>query len=236
MYQPMLFIHWKQARLPLLPFVVAAFGLPLLSIQGLFTVFGESSYASAYSDLATLSLPIYPALAFLTGVVLALTAWNWDHQLNHVYALSLPLARWEYAMLKMGAGLVLALIPAFALWIGASGLGCLALPGGTDAWGDTLAEAGECLAFLLKISAPLLALMLFMLWRVAPLMPWRVVALGGLASTGAAASLLALVHPHDAALLDLGAHAIAIVAVLAVGAVAARLARRIPAVSKRSAR
>jgi len=63
-----------------------------------------------------------------------------------------------------------------------------------------------------------------------------VVALGGLASTGAAASLLALVHPHDAALLDLGAHAIAIVAVLAVGAVAARLARRIPAVSKRSAR
>lgn len=117
-------------------------------------------------------------------------------------------------------------VPGFALWIGASGLGCLALPGGANAWGDTLAEAGECLAFLLKISAPLLALMLFMLWRAAPLMPWRAVAMGALASAGAAASLLALVHPHDVALLDLGAHAIAIAAVLAAGAVAAHLMRR----------
>ena len=117
-------------------------------------------------------------------------------------------------------------VPGFALWIGASGLGCLSLPGGTDVWGDTLAEAGECLAFLLKISAPLLALMLFMLWRAAPLMPWPAVAMGALASAGAAAGLLALVHPHDAALLDLGAHAIAIAVVLAVGAVAARLARK----------
>ena len=116
-------------------------------------------------------------------------------------------------------------VPGFVLWLGASGLGCLALPGGTDVWGDTLAEAGECLAFLLKISAPLLALMLFMLWRAAPLMPWRAVAMGAIASAGAAASLLALVHPHDAALLDLGAHAIAVVLVLAAGTVAAHLAR-----------
>jgi hypothetical protein len=112
------------------------------------------------------------------------------------------------------------------LWIGASGLGCLALPGGTAAWGDTLAEAGECLAFLLKISAPLLALMLFMLWRAAPLMPWGAVVMGAIASSGAAAGLLALVHPHDAALLDLGAHAIAIAVVLAAGAVVAHLVRR----------
>lgn len=140
MYQPMLFIHWKQARLPLLPFAVAAFGLPLLSIQGLLTVFGDSSYASAYSELATLSLPVYPALAFLTGAVLALTAWNWDHQLNHVYALSLPLARWEYAMLKMGAGLVLTLIPTLALWIGAHlASAAVALPEGLHAYPNQLA-------------------------------------------------------------------------------------------------
>ena len=35
MYQPMLFIHWKQVRLVLIPFVIAAFGLPLMVIQGL---------------------------------------------------------------------------------------------------------------------------------------------------------------------------------------------------------
>jgi hypothetical protein len=119
MYHPMLFIHWKQARLPLLPFVVGAFGLPLLSIQGLGSVVDPGSFSYAMSAVTFLALPLYPILAFLIGAGLALTAWNWDHQLNHVYALSLPLARWEYAMLKMGAGIALALVPTFALWTGA---------------------------------------------------------------------------------------------------------------------
>jgi hypothetical protein len=119
MYQPMLFLHWKQARLPLLPFVVGAFGLPLLSIQGFGYFSDDVSLGSAFSALAGLSLPLYPILAFLIGVAIALTAWNWDHQLNHVYALSLPLARWEYAMLKMGAGVLITLIPTAAFWLGA---------------------------------------------------------------------------------------------------------------------
>jgi hypothetical protein len=136
----MLFLHWKQARLPLLPFVVAAFGLPLLSIQGLGSIAGAGAFDYAYSDPASTSLPIYPVLALLTGVVLALTAWNWDHQLNHVYALSLPIARWEYAMLKMGAGLVLALVPAVALWIGAHvASAALVLPEGLHAYPNQLA-------------------------------------------------------------------------------------------------
>jgi hypothetical protein len=140
MYQPMLYIHWKQAQLPLLPFVVAAFALPLLSIQGLGSLMGVSAFDNAYSDVAVMLLPLYPALAFLTGVGLALTAWNWDHQLNHVYALSLPIARWEYAMLKMGAGLVLALLPTVALWVGAHvASAAVALPEGLHAYPNQLA-------------------------------------------------------------------------------------------------
>ena len=110
--------------------------------------------------------------------------------------------------------------PAFVLWIVASGVGCLALPGGADAWGDTLAEAGQCLRFLLMISLPLLALMLVMLWRSAPLVTPGVLAMGAIASAGAAAGLLGLVHPHDASLLDLGAHAVALAIVLGIGAFA----------------
>jgi uncharacterized protein (TIGR00255 family) len=34
MYQPMLFVHWKQVRHALIPFVVAAFALPLLAVAG----------------------------------------------------------------------------------------------------------------------------------------------------------------------------------------------------------
>jgi hypothetical protein len=136
----MLFLHWKQARFPLLPFVVAAFGLPLFSIQEIAPdVANGVWFSSVDSPFAELSLPIYPALAILTGVVLALTAWNWDHQMNHVYALSLPLARWEYAMLKMGAGAVLALIPTAAIWIGAQlASASVVLPEGLHAYPNEL--------------------------------------------------------------------------------------------------
>src|SRR5688572_22113397 len=58
-------------------------------------------------------------------------------------------------------------LPSLLLWIGASGLGCFAPADGADLWGDTLGEAGQCLKFLLAISAPLLALIVFMLRRSA---------------------------------------------------------------------
>lgn len=109
-----LLLHWKAVRLGLVPFVVAAFALPLISVQGLG---GSAPGLDAYRvvDSFHLWLPLYPALAAGIGITLALSAWNWDHQGDHVYALSLPVARWEYALLKMGAGVVLALIPVAAM-------------------------------------------------------------------------------------------------------------------------
>jgi hypothetical protein len=113
-------------------------------------------------------------------------------------------------------------VPVLLLWLGASGLGCLNLPQGTDVWGDKVAEAGKCLGFLLAVSAPLLALMLLMLWRSAPVVRGGALAMGALASAAAASSLLVLVHPHDTAVLDLAAHGIALAVVLAISAAAAR--------------
>jgi hypothetical protein len=113
-------------------------------------------------------------------------------------------------------------VPALALWLAGSGLGCLGVQESAELWGDTPDEAGRCLAFLLGVSAPLFAVILLMLWRFAQPMPARVLAMGGLASAGAAASLLALVHPHDAPLLDIGVHALALVVLIGTGALAAR--------------
>ena len=49
MYQPMLYLHWKQIRFGLIPFMVASFGLPLLTVQGMGTVAGmDSSSLEAY--------------------------------------------------------------------------------------------------------------------------------------------------------------------------------------------
>jgi hypothetical protein len=142
MYQPMLFVHWKQVRLLLIPFVVAAFGLPLLAVQGLGADATGGVSAEVYQIVSgyQLWLPLFPLLAGAIGIVLALTAWNWDHRLGHVYALSLPVARWEYALLKMGAGIALGLVPTLAFWIGAHvAAASVTLPAGLNAYPNHLA-------------------------------------------------------------------------------------------------
>ncbi len=120
MYQPMLFLHWKQIKVALIPFTIAAFGLPLVSVQGMGSA-ATPSGLGAYDYLVASGVWVtaFPMLAAAIGVTLALSAWNWDHQLGHVHALSLPVPRWRYAMLKMGAGAFLAVLPALAFWAGA---------------------------------------------------------------------------------------------------------------------
>jgi hypothetical protein len=123
MFQQLLFVHWKSARFGLLPFVVLAFGLPLLVVQGLGTdPLDPDLYAIAANTVTSriaVWTPIFPLLAALTGIVLALSAWTWDHKVEHVYPLSLPLKRRSYVLLKMGAGIALLVVPCVAFWVGA---------------------------------------------------------------------------------------------------------------------
>lgn len=150
MYQPMLFVHWKQARFLLIPFVLGAFALPLMVVQGLGSgPDGGPVSMSAYFIVNSYQvwLPLFPLLAAAAGAVVALTAWNWDHRQEHVYALTLPLARWEYVMLKMGAGVAILFLPAIALWLGAHlAAASITLPAGLRAYPNLLA-----LRFLLAL-------------------------------------------------------------------------------------
>jgi len=143
MVKPMLFLHWKQVRFVLLPFVLAAYALPLLAVQGLGSLPGvEAPSLAAYRIVADAAfwLPAFPLLAAATGVTLALSSWNWDHHLGHVYALSLPVSRRRYAINKMAAGVVLAALPALAFWIGAHvAVASITLPPGLHAYPDQLA-------------------------------------------------------------------------------------------------
>ena len=143
MYHPMLSLHWKQARLLLLPMVFAAFALPLLNVQGMGSPVGATgiSYIAYWAvSSSNLWISLYPLLAIVVGVTMALSAWNWDHQLKHVYALSLPVARWKYVLLKMGAGMTLLLVPSAALWAGAGlASASLSLPDALHAYPNQLA-------------------------------------------------------------------------------------------------
>jgi len=143
MYQPMLFLHWKQIKVALIPLVLAAFAAPLLSVQGLgsLSAFSEDTIgAYQFMTYSAVWVAVFPALAGVIGITLALSSWNWDHQLNHVHALSLPIPRWRYATLKMGAGVVLALLPGLAFWAGAQlAAASLTLPEGLHAYPNALA-------------------------------------------------------------------------------------------------
>jgi hypothetical protein len=144
MFQQLLFVHWKGVRYGLIPFILAAFGLPLLAVQGSMPAPGEVTDASVRSALLLgqiqVWVPLFPLLATLTGVTLALSAWNWDHRGYHVYALTLPLSRSRYVGMKMGAGALLLLLPALAFWLGSlTATSMLAIPEGLRAYPSAVA-------------------------------------------------------------------------------------------------
>lgn len=105
-------------------------------------------------------------------------------------------------------------LPPLALWLGASGLGCL------RAWlapSSGVADAEEmrgCFAFLVSVSLPLSVLLVLMLRRACPLRPTLTAALAGLAAAAAAGALLIPIHPHDTTATDLAVHAIAVLLVI----------------------
>ncbi|SNB78600.1 hypothetical protein SAMN07250955_1193 [Arboricoccus pini] len=101
-------------------------------------------------------------------------------------------------------------LPALAIWIGFSGLGCLRdliLP---DSEPATIRLSMDCVFFILGLSVPLSALMIIMLRRTFPLRPNLTALLGGIAAAAAAATLLNFFHPFNVTASDLLLHALAI--------------------------
>lgn len=142
MYKSMLFLHWKQVRLALGLSVVAAFALPLMAIEGLGAPPGmDTADLQAYRFVSGFEawIPFFPLLAGTIGLTIALSAWNWDHAQGHVYALSLPMSRWEYTLQKLLAGMTLCIPPAIGMWIGAHvAAGSIDLPAGLHAYPNEL--------------------------------------------------------------------------------------------------
>lgn len=139
--------------------------------------------------------------ALLTAALAAIAA----------FQLSVPGAQKAWALLPL---------PAALLWLGASGWGCLR----GEVLGLEPRTPLECLRFIVLLSVPLSALLVWLLRRACPLRPGLVAVLGGLAAAAAAAALLPLVHPHDPSALDLGAHMLAVgVVVLANQAMSGRV-------------
>lgn len=133
MFKEIAFLQWKTSRFAvylLLPLCVA---LPLLLLRIANAMIDAELPDAALGMLHVVNAGAvaFPILAAAAGTTVALTAWAWDHRTHHVYALSLPIERWRYALIKMGAGTLMLVVLAAAVLLGALlALGMTPLPDG----------------------------------------------------------------------------------------------------------
>lgn len=125
-------------------------------------------------------------------------------------AVAAALAAFELSLPDRSRAWALLPVPAAALWIGASGIGCLRAWLVPDTHVAVVSEARDCLLFIVGLSVPLSAVLIVMLRRACPLFPALTAAMAGLAAAAAAAALLNFFHPFDAAATDLVVHAVAV--------------------------
>lgn len=118
MFRAILYTQWKWSRLPVALLTVGAFLVPLLAVQGTRLPSGEPALPGELLAYVRATGVFFPVLAALAGLLVGVSAWTADHRERHVYALSLPLPRWHFALLRLGAGLALLLGPVLAVWVG----------------------------------------------------------------------------------------------------------------------
>jgi hypothetical protein len=140
MFRVILASQWKWTRFIVVLGAVAGFALPVLSVQGAST---DRSSALKPGELLSAMQSwgvLYPVLAAALGLVVAIATWAPDHRGRHVLALSLPLPRWRYALLRFSAGLVLLLPAMLGVLLGALlASATAALPPGLEAYPIALA-------------------------------------------------------------------------------------------------
>ncbi|MGA8707186.1 MAG: NrsF family protein [Steroidobacteraceae bacterium] len=105
----------------------------------------------------------------------------------------------------------------FALWLGASGLGCLQNGLSLHGPGGIAGHSPHCFIFISAVSVPLAAALFWMLRRARPIHAWPVAAMGTLGVAATAALVLQFFHPFDVTVIDLALHLAAIALVVGLG-------------------
>jgi hypothetical protein len=116
MFRVILYSQWKWSRWIVTLGTIAAFALPIISLQGAASA-GRNALAAEELLRAVRSWgTLYPVLAAALGLLVAIASWAPDHR---VHALSLPLPRWRYVLLRFGSGVTVLAVPIVAVVAGA---------------------------------------------------------------------------------------------------------------------
>jgi len=140
MFRVILYSQWKWSRLIVAFGTVAGIALPILSVRAAGADdSGPLRAASVLAGMRSWSV-LYPVLAAALGLLIAVAAWAPDHRGSHVHALSLPVPRWRYVLMRFAAGLTLLAAPVVALLVGALlATGTAAIPPGLQGYPVALA-------------------------------------------------------------------------------------------------
>ena len=119
MFRVVLMTHWRWSRWGMLLLAAGALVTPMvllssigardLTLLPVWEVLTPTSFAGA----------VYMMIAILTGLWLAASAWSVDTTLDAVYALTRPVPRWYFVLLRLGSGFALSLVPILGVLGGA---------------------------------------------------------------------------------------------------------------------
>jgi FtsH-binding integral membrane protein len=116
MFRAITATQWKWTRGFALLATLAGFVVPVLSVQA---AQGAIRRADDFVGAMQQFSVGYSLLAAGAGLMIALAAWGHDHRGRHVYALSLPIPRWKYALMRYGAGGLFLAAPVAGVLVGA---------------------------------------------------------------------------------------------------------------------
>jgi hypothetical protein len=117
MFTVVLWSQWKWSRIVIVLGTIAGFTLPILSLQSARAADPDSSTASLLRGVQAWGT-LYPVIAATLGLLVAIATWAPDHRGRHIHALTLPIARWRFVLLRFGAGASLLCVPVVAVLIG----------------------------------------------------------------------------------------------------------------------
>lgn len=127
MFRAIVETQWKWTRGYALVATILGFVLPLASLQSAHAQDTPSEFVFAMTRFGVW----YALLAAATGLAAGFLAWSHDHRGRHVYALTLPVSRARYALMRLGAGAMFLLPPVLAVLLGGLAVAALgAIPDG----------------------------------------------------------------------------------------------------------
>lgn len=135
MFRAILRTQWKSSRLLILLATIVGFALPLASLNSARGTLNAIQFIGAMQQWAG----GYAILAAGLGLLIAMAAWQPDHAGRHVYALSLPVSRARYTLMRMGAGAAFMVPPVLAVLVGSLIVAASDVPSGLHAYPLALA-------------------------------------------------------------------------------------------------